>query len=1689
MILLILLGRPVASARADEGGSIVDFQTVSPRTGWLLFGNGLFWTAEDGGTWDEITPPLEEGEAIKAVWFADASLGRVLLADGIDYRLAVTEDGGASWQLLLLDLPGLADTEPPPAASFMGWRSADHGWLVLKVATGSSFSVGKLYVTVDGGITWQPRTVPLGEAVAFSSENAGWVAGGPAGDELYRTLDGGRTWELRQPAGGGLQYLLPEFEDEQRGLLPVVAGGEDAGRADFYLTGDGGTTWSLAGSQTLRPDTWLSGDLPLSILDSANFVLTVPQGDQILRTRGLQLETNTNVDGASAAVRVLRMASLDDGWGLTDSGSCAPATAGPDASASGGGLECSRETTLLSTHDGGVSWQVMPLPSGGNAVAESFGVAEKVPGPDGITALDSDTQWYGGQGFDMCRFPTVSSMQTWWNSSPYNGFNLYIGGSKFACRSLLYQLTPSYVSALSAQGWRFFPTWVGPQAPCMSGTYGASGVFSYNTTTAYNQGVAEADAALAVATSLGLAAPNQSGTVIYYDLETYYTETACRNAANSFISGWTSRLRARGNLAGVYGNAYYNAADWWNIANRPDAVWLAQWYSNPAYRPTASVWDVSLPSSLWANHQRLRQYAGSHYETWGGTTLGSLDSNVLDGPVTVANGTGNTTPPSVPIAAIPLPGANVVRNNDTWLTWKTTGDTCYVHVWGNGIDLASNGICSIYHLGVRPPGTYSWQVTAYNAVGSTVGPVWQFGVAPNAPGTLSAAPAGPNAANLTWVLSSDDPAYVDGYRIYANGALAGSVARGVNTFRVPNLICNTTYNFRVTATWSGAESGPSTTATLGTPNCPPTLLTPEQGASLPNLRPTFTWQAVGGSNSYTMQVSSSVDFSILAINATAAGTSYTPSSDLLASTLHYWRARSNGSSGSGEWSATRTFTTGNPPSTPGLISPAENALQYDYTPLLDWSDATIPSGKVFDHYQVQVATSARFNALLYNQGTAATDFTVPSNLLPNSEYYWRVRAFDTGGHYSSWGGPWSFRAAMLPPVPNIPGNWARLPTVRLTFDWSDVAGASGYRIQVSNVADFSTLVSARTVAPSTYEVTSDLPANTLLYWRVRATGTNGPSWWSQARRFTTGNPPSVPSLLLPDNGALLTNYQPTLDWGDSVAPSGTTLDHYQVQLARDSIFSAMLYDEAVNLSDFSLPAPLSPNACYHWRVRSFNTGGHYSSWAGSSFCAAILPPTLSLPSDGQQLGSPGVTFDWSDVLEASGYDLQISSDPAFGMLVQSASKTGSSHYVPSGLPANALLYWRVRTNGAHGPSAWSQVRSFKTANPPSTPSLLWPDSGQLLRDYQPTLEWADSTIPPGTRLRYYRLQVSTNASFTDLVHNVVAWSSSYRLATPLGPDRIYYWRVRAINTDGHYSFWSSLRSFRAAIPPPVLLWPAEAQRMRSASVSFDWGDVAGASGYDIQISDSAGFANILRSASRAVSTYYVPSGLPANALLYWRVQATGANGPSLWSGVRSFTTANPPSTPAIVWPANDSLVRIYQPTLDWADSTIPLGTTLDHYRVQVAADLSFTAMVYNTVTTGSSFPVPAALQPNRTYYWRVRAYSAQGHYSFWSSVGSFRTAILSPTLLAPSGDALLGTRRPVFDWANVSGASGYTIQVSRVNTFSTTLVSANVTNSAYTPGIDLPTGVALYWRVRATGPNGPSRWAEVPARTFTIILP
>jgi hypothetical protein len=129
--------------------------------------------------------------------------------------------------------------------------------------------------------------------------------------------------------------------------------------------------------------------------------------------------------------------------------------------------------------------------------------------------------------------------------------------------------------------------------------------------------------------------------VIYYDIEAYGTNQACRAAVNAFMNGWVSQVHARGSLAGVYGSTLCNTglSDFLQIANVPDVIWPARWYHNLGsgfYDPDASVWNLGscIPNTAWANHQRIRQYEGDHEETWGGLTL-DIDSNVLDGVVAI----------------------------------------------------------------------------------------------------------------------------------------------------------------------------------------------------------------------------------------------------------------------------------------------------------------------------------------------------------------------------------------------------------------------------------------------------------------------------------------------------------------------------------------------------------------------------------------------------------------------------------------------------------------------------------------------------------------------------------------------------------------------------------------------------------------------------------------------------------------------------------------------------------------------------------------------------------------------------------------------------------------------------------------------------------------------------------------------
>ncbi len=605
--------QPVAGTYAAD---IRGFHLVSADEGWLLLGADLYWTKDGGGNWQKITPPAAGQASIQAVAFLDNQLGWAALV-GEDsqgfptYQLAQTADGGASWRMIPLSLFAPGDVAALAAAVYLDFIDPATGWMMVKQATGSSFSLGTLFKTMDGGLTWTRLSAPSGDAVYFVTGEVGWVAGGPAGDELFRTMDGGLTWSPQSVTGqadGRHLYQLPDFKDSQEGILPVVTNAAGGSQIDFFSTSDGGQTWVPTASAVLEHPLVPGTHPALSMLGGSDWVLIDPgQSEVVGSAKGVQSTAAGASGPLPSGIAELDMATHRAGWAWYAAGDCQPPS--DAAGGSQADISCTSGSGLLRTGDGGQSWTLLALPQSGIALTSA-----------------SNPQVVTGQGFDSCYQPSLSQMQTWMDHSPYRLWNLYIGGASVG--SFCGTLTAAYVSQLTQQGWKFIATWVGPQAAC----WPSGPRMSSDPATAYTQGISEADLAIAAAANLLLTLPDKTGAIIYYDLEAYnVSNSQCRAAAQSFISGWTTELHAKGNQAGVYGSGYSSAlSDFASNPQVPDGIWAASW-TEDQFDCDASVWDIPhLANTLWTNHQRLHQYAGGHNETWGGVTI-NIDSTVADG--------------------------------------------------------------------------------------------------------------------------------------------------------------------------------------------------------------------------------------------------------------------------------------------------------------------------------------------------------------------------------------------------------------------------------------------------------------------------------------------------------------------------------------------------------------------------------------------------------------------------------------------------------------------------------------------------------------------------------------------------------------------------------------------------------------------------------------------------------------------------------------------------------------------------------------------------------------------------------------------------------------------------------------------------------------------------------------------------
>jgi glucose/arabinose dehydrogenase len=533
------------------------------------------------------------------------------------------------------------------------------------------------------------------------------------------------------------------------------------------------------------------------------------------------------------------------------------------------------------------------------------------------------------------------------------------------------------------------------------------------------------------------------------------------------------------------------------------------------------------------------------------------------------------SPPGIVTLIFPEDGATDV-SVDPVLSWEAVeqGAGYRVQVSGDAgftsliVDEAGLEETEFGVSGLDYETTYFWRVLATNNAGDGEwSQVWSFvteeePVSPPGVVTLIAPEDGAVDVAVDPVLSWEAVEQGAGYRVQvASDSEFGDLVvdeAGIEEteFEVTGLDYETTYFWRVLASndagdgeWSEVWSFTTEEEPLSLPGVV-ALVSPEDGATDVAVDPVLSWEAELQASSYRLQVAFDSEFGDLVLDADDIEVTEFEMSGLEYETAYFWRVLASNQAGDGDWSEVWSFSTEEEPlSPPGvvtLVSPEDEATDVSVDPVLSWEAVEQGAG-----YRVQVSGDAGFTSLVVDEASLEeTEFGV-SGLDYETTYFWRVLASNDAGD-GDWSEVWSFTTEEEPLSPPgvvaliSPEDGAVDVAVDPVLSWEAVAQGTGYRVQVSGDAGFTSLIVDEAGLEETEFEVSGLDFETTYFWRVMAINDAGDGEWSQVWSFVTEEEPLVPvvsSLELRVEGDVI-----TIEWE---AEAAAQLDFFRIYRGPD----------------------------------------------------------------------------------------------------------------------------------------------------------------------------------------------------------------------------------------------------------------------------------------------------------------------------------------------------------------------------------------------------------------------------------------------------------------------------------------------------------------------------------------------------------
>ena len=421
-------------------------------------------------------------------------------------------------------------------------------------------------------------------------------------------------------------------------------------------------------------------------------------------------------------------------------------------------------------------------------------------------------------------------------------------------------------------------------------------------------------------------------------------------------------------------------------------------------------------------------------------------------------------------------------------------------------------------------------------------------------------------------------------------------------------------------------------------------------------------------------------------------------------------------------------------------------------------------------YEVYRARSKDGDYIKYSTQTS-TGYTNSAYLTSGSTYYYKVRALDANGTAGPWSDVVAVTCRLGLTAPSVTGG--NDSQGRPTLKWDKVAGAAKYEVyrsysQNGNYSKYSTQTSTG------YTNSSYLTSGSTYYYKVRALDANGTAGaWSSIVSVTYKQTLSAPAV----TGGNDSQGRPTLKWN---AVTGAA--KYEVYRARSKDGDYIKYSTQTS-TGYTNSAYLTSGSTYYYKVRALDangTAGAWSSVVSVTYKQTLPAPTVTGGNDAQ--GRPTLT--WNAVTGAAKYEVYRARSKD-GDYIKYSTVTGTSYTNTSYIESGSTYYYKVRALDANGTAgAWSSIVSVTYKQTLPAPTVTGGNDAQG----RPTLTW--KAVTGAAKYEVCRAR-SMNG---DYIKYSTVTGTSYTNISYIENGNTYYYKVRALKSDGTAGAWSSIVS-------------------------------------------------------------------------------------------------------------------------------------------------------------------------------------------------------------------------------------------------------------------------------------------------------